>query len=306
MSSIIRKEKIACENCGTRTTRNKIVRHKKSCSAGTLYGTHCPKFSTKSRSDLNYDFAKKHSARKPDVIFKCTFCYQQLPGLYALRQHRNPQHGMQIGSGTRDVDLEHKVGDVEDSRLREKMRSCQYSLVDSELESPGHKVFNYAVETLNETIVNEKLDQFFNILKFAAKVNLAFGFILKNIEDVGFRYFYALENNTLVDRSKLVCTRDNLAQLKDIFNKSDVIELCSRKKLSTIWRFYKLANLTVVAALLKDVPMGCQNAVLPEPLLKYHTINCLTFEKITRQPYNENLCLFRVPALHLHGNQRMV
>ena len=94
---------------------------------------------------------------------------------------------MQIGSRTRDVNLEHMVGDVEDHSLREELRSCQHYLVDSELERAIHKVFNYAVETLNETIVNEKLDHFPNNLKYAAKVNLAFGFILKNLADGGFR-----------------------------------------------------------------------------------------------------------------------
>ena len=92
---------------------------------------------------------------------------------------------MQIGSRTRDVDVEHIVGDNEDHRLREKLRSCQHFLVDSELERARHKIFNYAVETINETIVNEKLDHFFNNSKCAAKVNWAFGFILKNIEDGG-------------------------------------------------------------------------------------------------------------------------
>ena len=51
--------------------------------------------------------------------------------------------------------------------------------------------------------------------------------------------------------------------------------------------------------------MGCRNAVLPELLLKNQTINYLTFEENTRQPYNDNLCLFRALALHLHGTQRL-
>ena len=95
---------------------------------------------------------------------------------------------MQIGSGTRDVDVELIKGDVEDHRLREELRSCQHFFVDSELERARLKVFNYAVETLNETVVNAKLDHFFNNLNYAAKMNLAFGFILKNLEDGGFRY----------------------------------------------------------------------------------------------------------------------
>ena len=156
--------------------------------------------------------------------------------MYALHQHRNTQYGMQIGSRTRNVDVEHIVEDVEDHRLREEVRSCQDFLVESELERVRHKVFNYAVETLTETIVNDKLDHFFNNLKCAVKVNLAFGFILKNIEDGGFRYFYAHENDTLLDRSKLVCTHDDLAKLKYFLNKTDVIESCSRERMNTKWR----------------------------------------------------------------------
>ena len=186
MPSLIRK-KIICENCGTQTTRNNIIRHMKRCSFGTLYCTQCPNLSAKSQNDLNYPIAKKQRAPKPDVTFKCTLCYQEYPQFYALRQHRNTQHGMQIGSGTRDVDVELILRDVEDHILREELRSCQHFLVDSELERVTDKVFNYAVEALNEPIVNEKLDHLFNKLKCAAKVNLAFGFNLKNIEDGGFR-----------------------------------------------------------------------------------------------------------------------
>ena len=173
MPSLNRNEKVTCENCGTQTTKLNLARHKKSCSAGTLYCTHCPNFSTKSQNDLNYHIAKKHSAPKPEVTFKCKLCYQEFPGFYDLRQHRNTQHTMQIGSGPRDVDVEHIVGDVDDHSLREELRSCQHFLVDSELERARHKVFNYAVEALNKTVVNEKLDHFFNNLKCAAKVNLA-------------------------------------------------------------------------------------------------------------------------------------
>ena len=136
---------------------------------------------------------------------------------------------MEMGSGTRDVDVEQIVGDVGDHRLREELRPCQHFLVDSELERARHKKYNYAVETLNETIVNEKLDHFFNNLKCAAQLNVAFGFILKNIEDGGFRYFYARKNNTLLDRSKSVCTHDDLAKLKDFSTKLTLWSLVAEK-----------------------------------------------------------------------------
>ena len=92
MPSLNRNEKVTCENCGTQTTKLNLERHKKRCPVGTLYCTHCPNFSTKSQNDLNYHFAKKHSAPKPEVTFKCKLCYQELTGFYALRQHRDTQH----------------------------------------------------------------------------------------------------------------------------------------------------------------------------------------------------------------------
>ena len=51
--------------------------------------------------------------------------------------------------------------------------------------------------------------------------------------------------------------------------------------------------------------MGCKDTVLPEPLLKNHNVNCLTFERNTRQSYNDNIYLFRALALHLHGNEKL-
>ena len=51
--------------------------------------------------------------------------------------------------------------------------------------------------------------------------------------------------------------------------------------------------------------MCCKDAVLPESLLKNHTVNCLTYEQNTKKPYKDNLCPFRALALHLHGNERL-
>ena len=51
--------------------------------------------------------------------------------------------------------------------------------------------------------------------------------------------------------------------------------------------------------------MVCKDTVLPEPRLKNHNVNCLTYKRNTKKPYIENLCLFRALALHLHGNEKL-
>ena len=232
-------------------------------------------------------------------------CHAEFPGFYVLRQDKNTKHGKQIGFGASNIAVEDIVGDVDDQSLREELQSCRHFLVDSEIQKGRHSVLNFAVNTLIAHVIEEKLDRVLDKLKCVAKLNLALGFILKNIEDGKFRYFYAHENNTLLEQSKLVSNKDDTAKLKEILKKTDVIESCTKKRSNTKWRFFKLTNLTIIAALLRDIPMGCKDAALPESLLRNPSIFCLTFERNTRQPYKDNLCLFRALALHLHGNERL-
>ena len=89
----------------------------------------------------------------------------------------------------------------DDADLKEELQACQHFFVDSELEKGRHRVFNFAMSTFDNSLFNKKLDLVCNGLKCAAKVNLAFGFLLKNVEDGSCRYFYAHENNTLRERS---------------------------------------------------------------------------------------------------------
>ena len=79
---------------------------------------------------------------------------------------------------------------------------------------------------------------------------------------------------------KLVCTPDDITNLKEKIQKIDIVDLCTRERANNKWKFYKLTNLTVFASLLKDVPMGCNDSVLPEPLLKNQNKICPSFEKI--------------------------
>ena len=185
--------------------------------------------------------------------------------------------------------------------IKQELRSCQHFFVDSPREWARHKVFKYAIENLNTTIVDEKLDHLFNNLKCAES---EYCFWVHS-EEYRWRIQLFLRTRKQNPNGSIqTCFHQGrLGKLKIILNKSDVLELCSRKQMNTKWKFYKLTSSPVFAALFEDVPMGCKDAVLPEPLLKNQTINCLTSEVNTRQPYGENVRLFRTLALHLHGNQ---
>ena len=153
------------------------------------------------------------------------------------------------------------VGD--DKSLGEKLKSCRHFLLDSEIQKERQSVFNFVVNNLTAQVIEKALYSILDKLKCAAELNLAPGFILKNIEDEKFRYFHAHENNTLFEQSKLVSRIDDRAKLKEISKKTDVIESCTKESSNTKWRFFKLTNLTIFAAPLRDVPMCCKDADLP-------------------------------------------
>ena len=155
MPSLNRYDKVNCENCGIQATMPNLARQKKSCSVGTLQCSQCPNFFTKLLSDLNYHIAKKNSAPKPDVTFKSKFCYAEFPGSYALRQHRNTQHGPQMGFGASNFVVEDIVGDVDDQGLREELESCKLFLTDTEMENGRHRVFKFATSSSDMSLLND-------------------------------------------------------------------------------------------------------------------------------------------------------
>ena len=138
---------------------------------------------------------------------------------------------MQIRSRARDLDVKPKVEDVEDHRLREELRSCRHFFVDSDFERTRQKVFNYAIENLNAKVFDEKLDHFFNNLKCAAKWILAFGFILRNIEDGGFRYFFTHMKTIPCWIDTNLCAAGTIWQSQNVFStKLTFLSLVAEKK----------------------------------------------------------------------------
>ena len=98
---------------------------------------------------------------------------------------------------------------------------------------------NFGMSSFDISLLNDKLDYVFKELRCAAKVNLAFGFVLKNVEDGSCRDFYAHENNTVMERLKLVCTQADMTNLKNRMQKMDIVDIFTRERANTIWKFYK-------------------------------------------------------------------
>ena len=90
------------------------------------------------------------------------------------------------------------------------------------MQNGRHRVFNFAMNLLDAHTLSQKLDTKYKKLKCAAKLNVAFSFVLENVEDGTSLYYYAHENNTLMQRSKFVSTKENLVKIKNVLSNTDV------------------------------------------------------------------------------------
>ena len=102
-----------------------------------------------------------------------------------LQQHRTKEQGANHRKPSDTVaDLNKIVEEEGDNgeKLKEELSACQHFLVDTEMENGRHKVLKFQMTKLDTKIINEKLEDVFNKLNSAAKINTAFGFVLRNVE----------------------------------------------------------------------------------------------------------------------------
>ena len=83
-----------------------------------------------------------------------------------------------------------------------------------------------------------------------------------------------------------------MAKLKDNLNKTEVIELCSRERMNTKWRFYKWKSLTVFCCFTQTGTYGLPARGYSQTFAQNHTTNCFTFEDNTRKPYKSTRSFF--------------
>ena len=108
-----------------------------------------------------------------------------------LQQHRRKEHGAKQRKPSDTVADLNKIVEEDGEKLKEELSACQLFLVDTEMENGRRKVFNFQLSKLDTKIIIEKLEEVFNKLDSAAKINIALGLVLRNIDTGEYRYFYA-------------------------------------------------------------------------------------------------------------------
>ena len=125
-----------------------------------------------------------------------------------------------------------------------------------------------------------------------------------NIENDHYRHYYSHENSLISNTSQLLNIEKDIDNIIAKFSLEDFVEIATRERPNTKWKLAFATNMTVFAAILKKITLGCQNVEIPSRILKNKKIVCLTTNSWCK-PYNDNLCLLRAVTFHLIGRNNM-
>jgi hypothetical protein len=142
----------------------------------------------------------------------------------------------------------------------------------------------------------EMVHQIFREQITAFKINLSFGFILRNIETGELRYYHSSQNNArFVDVPHLIRTEEDLEKCLEELSRHDILEYIRQQRADTKWVVHLLTNVTFYLNKLIQHPIGAR-VVLPDHILKNRAVVALVGG--AHGPYTDNLCFFRCLVVH--------
>ena len=115
-------------------------------------------------------------------------------------------------------------------KLKEDMSACQISLMDMEMENGRYKVFTFQMPKSDTRSINEKLKEVFNKIDLAAKIDIALRFVLRKVQTGEYWYYYAHENNTLVEKLPLLRTKADLITIQGKYENFDIVQQCTQER----------------------------------------------------------------------------
>ena len=248
---------------------------------------------------LKQHHSKSHS-KSISKKFTCRICSAQFNTFYGLRKHKKESH-MEM-SRTKYSHSEVDMSEYsEDPNLLKEIETVKHFLTDEKFESSNKTVYNFRMKEFSITFLKDKMRFIYDELHCSVKINLAFGFVLQNIQDDStFQYFYPANNNTVFETPKVLSDERDLHKILNSLEKNDLFEDLVRQRPDTKWKLHCLINVTFFLYHLTDIPLGCHQVQLPSILIQNRLVKCFVSDSRNR-PFDDNLCMFRAVAYHLYG-----
>ena len=196
--------------------------------------------------------------------------------------------------------VEHAANDNLSSALQYAVRDNWGSIRTYVAQGPVQTRYNHRLTTMDTRELQEPLRQLFEEQTTAFKVNVSFGFILKQKATSRLRYYHSSNNRCgrYLEEPSLITNRDDFESFLERIREPDIMQWAVAQRPNSDWVCEHVTNATFFVNKIEDHPIGCVGVNLPDYVKHNKAIVGLEKDHHRNATYNDNLCLFRCLALH--------
>ena len=166
--------------------------------------------------------------------------------------------------------------------------------------SHGPVQSRYNFNLMTSDTVGLELGHIFTDQTTAFKLNISYGFILRNRTSGRYRYYHSSCNccGRYLDEPSLITNADTFENFLERINEPDILKWALSQRPNSDWVVEIVTNATIFVNRILQHPIGCVGIVLP-PYVKLNRALIALEKDHHSRPYVDNLCLFRCLGLHL-------
>ena len=197
--------------------------------------------------------------------------------------------------------VEHAANDELSSTIRDFVHENWASVWTHVVNGPVQTRYNRRLTSLDMRVLNEPLGELFDEQTTAFKVNLSFGFVLREKESGRLRYYHSSNNccGRYLEEPSLITNRDDFESFLERIREPDILQWAVAQRPNSDWVCEHVTNATFFVNKIVQHPIGCVGVNLPDYVKHNKAIVGLEKDNHRHAIYNDNLCLFRCLALHL-------
>ena len=303
----------ACRHCGeVFPSYSDLRQHLDSHASGH-------KCATCGRAFTRRDHLQRHASRCRPTPFVCDVCRRSFTRERDLDRHKRtvqcgspPQPGPApkrrriVARLNEDPVLappvEHAANDELSSAIRDAVRENWGSVRTHVVNGPVQTRYNHRLTSLDTRDLHDQLFLLFEEQTTAFKVNVSFGFILKQKATSRLRYYHSSNNccGRYLEEPSLITNRADFDRFLARIQESDILQWAVAQRPNSDWVCEHVTNATFFLNRIVDHPIGCVGINLPDYVKNNKDIVGLAKDE-HGAIYNDNLCLFLCLALHLEA-----
>ena len=259
---------------------------------------------------------QRHASGCRPKPFTCDVCHSGFTRKWDLDQHKRtvqcgspPQPGpapkrRRIASLNEDPVLappvEHAANDELSSAIRDFVHENWGSIRTHVVHGPIQTRYNHRFTTPDMRVLKEPLGELFDEQTTAFKVNLSFGFFLKQKVTGRLRYYHSSNNccGRYMEEPALITNRADFDSFQERIQEPDFLNWAVSQRPNSDWICETVTNVTFFVNKIVHHPIGCVGVTLPTYVKNNKAIVGLVKDHHRNATYNDNLCLFRCLALH--------